>query len=49
MSGTGHKIVGPEFLKDYKPDVVVVMNEIYCDEIGNSLREMGLEPQIVAL
>jgi len=49
MSGTGQKIVGPEFLKDYQPDVVIVMNEIYCDEIGDSLREIGLEPQIVAL
>ena len=49
MSGTGHKIVGPEFLKDYQPDVVIVMNEIYCNEIGDSLREIGLEPQIVAL
>ncbi len=49
MSGTGHAIVAPEFLGEYQPDVVVVMNEIYCDEIGNTLKEMGLEPEIVAL
>ena len=30
MPSTGHPIVGPEFLKDYKrPDAVVVMNPIY--------------------
>jgi len=49
MSGTGHKIVGPDFLQEYRPDVVIVMNEIYCDEIRTLLREKGLEPEIVAL
>jgi hypothetical protein len=49
MSGTGHQIVGPEFLKDYQPDVVIVMNGIYCDEIGKDLGKMGLTPEIVAL
>lgn len=49
MSGTGHQIVGPEFLKDYQPDVVIVMNGIYCDEIGNDLSKMGLNPEIVSL
>lgn len=49
MSGTGHQIVGPEFLKDYQPDVVIVMNGIYCDEIGKDLAQMGLTPEIVAL
>lgn len=49
MPGTGHQIVSPEFLKDYKPDVVIVMNEIYCEEIGKDLGEMGLNPQIISL
>jgi len=49
MSGTGHEIVEPAFLKEYRPDVVIVMNEIYCEEIGKMLREMGLQPEIVAL
>ncbi len=49
MSGTGHKIVGPEFLKDYRPDVVIVMNGIYCDEIRKDLEKIGLSPEIVAL
>ena len=49
MSGTGQEIVSPEFLKDYKPDVVIVMNGIYCDEIGKDLKKLGLDPEIVAL
>ncbi|MGR9115418.1 MAG: class I SAM-dependent methyltransferase [Gammaproteobacteria bacterium] len=49
MSGTGHQIVGPEFLKDYQPDIVIVMNGIYCNEIGNDLGKMGLHPEIISL
>jgi SAM-dependent methyltransferase len=49
MSGTGQSIVGPEYLKEYKPDVVIVMNEIYCDEIRAMLNDMGLEPTLLAL
>lgn len=49
MSGTGQEIVAPKFLSQYKPDVVIVMNEIYCDEIGRDLQQMGLFPEMVAL
>ena len=47
MSGTGQKIVSPEFLKEYQPDVVIVMNAIYCDEIGKDLHELGLSPELI--
>ncbi len=46
MPGTGHEIVSPDFLKDYAPDVVVIMNPVYRDEITQSLKERGLEPEI---
>jgi SAM-dependent methyltransferase len=49
MSGTGQEIVAPKFLAEYKPDVVIVMNQIYCDEIGRDLKDMGLSPELVAL
>ncbi len=49
MSGTGQKIVSPDFLKDYKPDAVIVMNAIYCDEISQDLKSMGLTPEIMAI
>jgi SAM-dependent methyltransferase len=42
MAKTGQRIVGPEFLKDYRPDVVVIMNPVYRGEIEASLRELGL-------
>jgi SAM-dependent methyltransferase len=49
MPGTGHMIVGPEFLKDYRPDIVIIMNAIYFDEISKNLSKMGLNPEILTL
>lgn len=49
MSGTGQKIVGPEFLKKYRPDTVVIMNPIYRNEISKDLSGLGLTPNIITL
>ena len=49
MSGTGQAIVSPEFLQSYKPDAVIVMNAIYCDEIRRQLEEMQLSPDLIAV
>jgi len=40
--GTGQRIVPPEFLRDYRPDKVLVMNPLYEDEIRGMLASMGL-------
>ena len=47
MAGTGQEIVGPEFLKEYRPDVVIVMNPIYCQEIQRDLNRMGVTAELV--
>lgn len=49
MAGTGQKIVAPGFLRTYKPDVVVVMNPIYSDEIQRSLNVMGITAELVTV
>ena len=49
MAGTAQPIVAPSFLKDYRPDVVIVMNAIYVPEIKDELRSMGLSPEVEAL
>jgi SAM-dependent methyltransferase len=49
MPGSGQEIVAPEFLREYRPDLVVVMNSIYCDEIRQQMAEMGLQPEIAVL
>ena len=49
MAGTGHRIVAPDFLKEYKPDVVIAMNAIYKNEIQKDLQKVGLSPEILTL
>lgn len=46
MPGTGHAIVSPDFLADYKPDRVIIMNPIYRNEISAMLKERNVEPVI---
>ena len=49
IPGVGKEIMSPEFLKEYQPDLVIVMNEIYCDEIGAMLKDMGVETELMPL
>ncbi|MFO1071427.1 MAG: class I SAM-dependent methyltransferase [Geminicoccaceae bacterium] len=49
VAGTGHEIVAPASLAQLRPDIVVVMNPIYVEEIGADLRRMDLAPEIIAL
>lgn len=49
MAGTGQLVVAPSFLKEYKPDLVVIMNPIYKEEIVKDLDSMGLKPEIRTL
>jgi SAM-dependent methyltransferase len=49
MVGFGQKIISPEFLEEYGPDVVIIMNRIYADEIRQMLTDMSLSPKLLAL
>lgn len=49
MPGTGHRVIGPQALADAPPDLVIVMNPIYVDEIKMDLRKMDLTPEVVAV
>ena len=46
LAGTGHEISLPERLRVIRPDVVVVMNPIYADEIRAELAALGLAPEL---
>jgi len=41
------EVVGPGFLPDYHPDLVIVMNPIYKDEIQHMCREMKVSSEII--
>jgi SAM-dependent methyltransferase len=44
---TGHRVVGPDVLVAEPPDVVVVMNPVYENEVRTDLEVRGLRPRIV--
>jgi len=49
LAGTGHEIVPPKFLKEYRPDMVIVMNAIYCGEIRQDLDKMGVAAELTVV
>ncbi|CAN5858717.1 hypothetical protein BH23ACT4_BH23ACT4_02700 [soil metagenome] len=49
MAGTGHPVIAPGDLVEISPELVVVMNPVYLDEIGKALRLAGLSPRVVAV
>lgn len=49
IPGVGKEIMSPEFLKEYQPDQVIVMNPIYCNEIQQMLNQMGVSTEVVPI
>jgi SAM-dependent methyltransferase len=48
LGGTGQPIVAPEALIELEPDLVIVLNDLYRDEITCALHELGLFPEVMA-
>ncbi|MBT9314441.1 class I SAM-dependent methyltransferase [Leptothoe spongobia] len=49
IPGVGKEIMAPEFLTDYQPDHVIVMNPIYLSEIQHSLDSLGVITQVMSV
>jgi 2-polyprenyl-3-methyl-5-hydroxy-6-metoxy-1,4-benzoquinol methylase len=49
IAGTGHGIVTPEFLIEDKPDVVIIMNPVYTQEIDGILKNIGVDAELLSL
>ena len=47
IPGVGKQIMPPKFLRTYKPDVVIIMNSVYLEEIKLDLSNMGLFPKLI--
>jgi len=47
LPGAGQKMVSPEFLRQYRPDQIIVMNTVYSDEIQQDLVRLGLEADLL--
>jgi SAM-dependent methyltransferase len=49
IPGAGKKIMPPKFLKRYDPDVVIVMNSAYRDEIRQMLDDMCVNTEVISV
>jgi hypothetical protein len=49
LAGSGLEIVSPDALRALRPEVVLVMNSIYSDEIRHDLAARSLYPELIAL
>ena len=49
INGTAQRVVSPEFLKAYKPDVLLIANPNYRDEIGRLVSTLGLAPELISI
>lgn len=47
VAGTGQKIISPEFLQNYLPDILIITNPIYMNEIKHQVHALGLKPQFL--
>jgi SAM-dependent methyltransferase len=49
LPGTGHQVVAPGRLRDYRPDVIIAMNAVYVEEIRSTVAGLGLRAEVVAI
>jgi SAM-dependent methyltransferase len=49
VAGSGQKIVPPEFLQEYQPDIVIIMNPIYEEEIRSLTQSMGINAELICV
>ena len=47
LAGTGQRIVSPDFLKEFQPQVVVLMNPIYRQEVEGELARLGVLAEVL--
>jgi hypothetical protein len=49
IPGAGQKIVPPEFLHKYRPDLIIVMNPIYLNEIKNMVKDIRINTKFLTV
>lgn len=47
IAGSGQVIIAPSAVRELRPEVVVLMNPIYREEIGSALRALGLDSELL--
>lgn len=49
IPGIGIQYITPDQLRNIKPDVVIIMNGVYKNEINTMLAERGMHPELICL
>jgi hypothetical protein len=49
LPGSGVPVVGPEALRDRRPDRIVLMNPIYQREVEEELARLGIDAPVIAV
>ncbi len=49
IPGSAQQIVSPDFLTTYQPDSILIMNDIYRQEIQNCLLSLNVPARIISL
>jgi SAM-dependent methyltransferase len=49
IPGAGKEIMAPEFLKECKPDLILVMNPVYCQEIKQMILGLKINTEVMAI
>ncbi|HJQ91919.1 MAG TPA: class I SAM-dependent methyltransferase [Acidimicrobiia bacterium] len=49
LPGSGLTVLAPEALLETRPDLVVIMNPVYRNEVTATLEELALSPDVLAL
>lgn len=47
VAGTGQQVIAPDFLKEYQPQTVIIMNPIYHAEIQQAVENMDINAELV--
>jgi hypothetical protein len=47
IGGSGQQIVDPSAVSELRPEVVILMNPIYRNEIASALHAVGLHPELL--
>jgi len=49
LPSTGQRIVAPSFLREYRPDNVIIMNPVYRNEVEQELARQRCEPRVYTI
>jgi len=47
VPGTGQQVIAPEFLKEYRPQTIIIVNPIYRAEIQQIVQGLGLTSELM--